>query len=103
MAQPRVAIAGNTYAVKAEIKALGGRWDAEKRAWMVPAERADEARKLVSSAPTKSTSETKYWQPRKCRVCGHTEARNARGYPVGDRILRSGECQSCYEERRMGY
>lgn len=38
-----------------------------------------------------------------CRVCGYVERRNARGYVDGDRILRSGECQSCYEERKMGY
>lgn len=40
---------------------------------------------------------------RKCIACGHVEQRNSRGYVDGDRILRSGECQSCYEERKMGY
>lgn len=40
---------------------------------------------------------------KKCATCGHREYRNARGYVEGDRILRSGECQSCYEERKMGY
>lgn len=38
-----------------------------------------------------------------CKVCGHREYTNSRGYVDGDRIYRSGECQSCFEERKMGY
>jgi hypothetical protein len=37
-----------------------------------------------------------------CRVCGHVERRNSRGYVEGDWV-RGGECQSCREERKMGY
>lgn len=48
----RIAIIGNTYPVKEQLKALGGRWDADQRAWMVPAEKAEQARSLVTSAPT---------------------------------------------------
>jgi len=41
---------------------------------------------------------------RSCTVCGCKEAIDKRGYPVGGvRILRSGECGDCYEERKMGY
>ena len=47
-----VAITGNTYPVKDQIKALGGRWNADSKAWMVPADKADAARRLVSSAPS---------------------------------------------------
>ena len=49
----RIAITGNTYPVKEQLKALGGRWDAARKAWMVPATRADQARALVggSAAP----------------------------------------------------
>jgi hypothetical protein len=39
---------------------------------------------------------------KKCRVCGTVERRNARGFLVGDWV-RNGECQSCREERKMGY
>ena len=46
-----VAITGNTYPVKDQIKALGGRWDAARKAWMVPADRADAARRLVTGGP----------------------------------------------------
>lgn len=101
----RVAITGNTYPVKDQIKAIGGRWDADRKAWMVPADRADEARRIVAGAPTGyiATSGHSSYHPRKCVACGHVEHRNSRGYVVGDKILRSGECQSCYEERKMGY
>lgn len=99
-----VAITGNTYPVKDQIKALGGRWNGDRKAWMVPDDKAEEAQALVSGAPAKfSCDSAKSYSPTKCKVCGHIERRNSRGYPVGDRILRSGECQSCYEERKMGY
>jgi hypothetical protein len=42
-----VLITGNTFPVKEQLKALGGRWDAAARGWRVPADRADEARRLV--------------------------------------------------------
>lgn len=32
-----VRIYGNTYPVKDQIKALGGRWNAAEKAWFVPA------------------------------------------------------------------
>ena len=43
-------ITGNTYPVKEQIKALGGRWNAAARGWMVPTEKAAEARALVDGA-----------------------------------------------------
>lgn len=46
-----VAITGNTYPVKDQIKALGGRWNADRKAWMVPANQAAQAQALVSRAP----------------------------------------------------
>lgn len=49
-----VAITGNTYPVKEQIKALGGRWNNDRKVWMVPADKADQARGLVAGAP-KST------------------------------------------------
>lgn len=47
----RVAISGNTYQVKEKLKELGGKWDPEKKAWMVPADKAAEAQKLVAATP----------------------------------------------------
>lgn len=46
-----VEITGNTYPVKDEIKKLGGKWDGYKKAWIVPAAVAEQARALVAAAP----------------------------------------------------
>lgn len=105
MTSTLVPVIGNTYPVKDQLKALGGRWDGAAKAWMVPADRAEHARQLVASAPVGyvAASGSSSYRPRKCVACGHVERRDRRGYVDGDRILRSGECQSCYEERKMGY
>jgi hypothetical protein len=93
-------ISGNTYPVKDAIKAMGGRWNAEKKCWMVPDELAAKAKALVSGAVSTPTA----YHPRKCVVCGGTEKRDTRGYvQAGTKIYRSGECQDCFEERKMGY
>jgi hypothetical protein len=42
-----VAITGNTYPVKDQIKAMGGRWDAGAKVWRVPENVADRAKSLV--------------------------------------------------------
>ncbi len=44
----REAIIGNTYPVKDHLRALGGRWNSDRKAWMVPADKAEEAKALVS-------------------------------------------------------
>lgn len=44
-------INGNTYPVKDKLRAIGGKWDAARKCWLVPDNRADEARKLVANAP----------------------------------------------------
>lgn len=40
-------ICGKTYPVRRELRALGGLWDGKTQAWMVPDDRAAEARGLV--------------------------------------------------------
>lgn len=65
----RVKISGNTYPVKDALKVLGGRWDAAEKAWMVPAEKADEARALVAGAPPKAKSGARQ-RSGKCADCG---------------------------------
>lgn len=59
------AITGNTYPVKDELKALGGRWNAERKAWMVPADRADEARALVAGTHTTPARKDVSYFPRR--------------------------------------
>jgi hypothetical protein len=46
-----VLVTGNTYPVKDQIKALGGRWDAASKGWRVPADKAAAAQALVAGAP----------------------------------------------------
>lgn len=45
-----VLITGNTFPVKDQLKALGGKWDAAGKGWAVPEEKAEEARGLVAGA-----------------------------------------------------
>lgn len=44
----RIYLVGNTYPVKAEIKALGGHWDGDRKAWWVGTAKASEAEALVA-------------------------------------------------------
>jgi len=96
-----VAITGNTYPVKDALRALGARWNPDQKAWMVPDDRAEEARKIVAGAQTERKPNHSYHR-HKCIACGATERRNSRGY-YEVKIYRSGECGACYEERKMGY
>lgn len=45
----RVYLVGDTFAVKAQIKSMGGHWDGERRAWWVGAKKATEAEALVAA------------------------------------------------------
>jgi hypothetical protein len=47
--QSREAIIGNTYPIKDQLKALGGRWNPDQKVWMVPTDKADQARALVAA------------------------------------------------------
>ena len=49
----RIAITGNTYPVKEKLKALGARWNGDKKAWMVTADKAEEAQRIVAGAGPK--------------------------------------------------
>ena len=52
-----VEVKGNTYPVKDRLKALGGKWDAARKAWMVPASCAQEASEIVASAPRRAPAD----------------------------------------------
>jgi len=45
---PMVKITGNTYPVRLQIRDLGGKWNAGEKAWYVPEDKAEEARKLAA-------------------------------------------------------
>lgn len=92
-----VAVTGNTYPVKDQLKALGARWNPDAKAWMVAADKAEAARKIV--AGTAQTTSSAY-RPHRCKECGQTASRY-------NPIYRSGVCRGCWidekEEREMGY
>jgi hypothetical protein len=97
-----VTITGNTFPVKDQIKALGGRWNADAKGWAVPASKADEARALVSGGPRAAVAT--HAAPRKCRCCGAKELGSIEAarlgkktgmqhYPV--KLRRDGICWDC--------
>lgn len=100
-----VAITGNTYPVKEQLKALGARWNADAKAWMVAPDKAEQAKAIVSGGSASKTTTT--FRPRKCSCCGITPQVDRRGFvQYGTKILttRFGVlCGDCYEEAKMGY
>lgn len=46
-----IPVSGNTYPIKDQLKALGGRWNAAQKCWMMPANVADKAFALLQAAP----------------------------------------------------
>ena len=86
-----VAITGNTYPVKEQLKSLGARWNGEQKAWMVAQEKADEARKIVAGAPAKAKAAPITSQRRSscCADCGTP----TKGFY---------RCRDCNMERREG-
>lgn len=61
----QVAITGNTYPVKDALKALGAKWDADRKCWTITDSKADRARKIVENAPAQKPA-----TPGKCVKCG---------------------------------
>jgi hypothetical protein len=45
----KIVLTGNTYPVKDQLKELGGKWDPDQKAWLVPENKAAKARALVES------------------------------------------------------
>lgn len=87
-------ITGNTYPVKEELRGLGGKWDGEKKAWMVPDDRAEEARALVAGAA--NAPRTPY-RPTRCASCGAKASRYVRIYGRSDKTAK---CSNCYRDDR---
>jgi hypothetical protein len=98
-----VPVKGNTYPVKEQLKALGGRWNADQKLWMVPSIKESEAKSIVSNAPVQKRkplgrldiiaigARKQGLTPGVCASCG-----DKCKYPYT-------ECWGCKEERDMGY
>jgi hypothetical protein len=83
-------ITGNTFPVKDQLRALGGKWDAARRGWSVPDDKADEARKLVASAPVEKkqfSAPRRRGTPTGCR-CGSVEE-----------YIKNSDCWQCNHDR----
>lgn len=100
----RIYFGGDTYAAKEQIKAIGGHWDADRRAWWVGKGKLADAERLCKSAP-----EPKPRIEGRCSDCGkeckapYTLCWDCKG----KRDQRAGKCAKCHEsmtewERRHG-
>jgi hypothetical protein len=94
-------IVGNTYPVREQLKAMGGRWDPARRGWVVPADQGDAARALVASAPVSPRSSGPNYQPQKSGSPKHgqlwqeCERGGCRGEPVCSRCFYCGRHCAC--------
>jgi hypothetical protein len=95
-----VAITGNTFPVKDQLRELGGKWDAANKAWLVPDDVADKAKAIVAGAKSEpmtkaqriaAAARRRGEKPGVCSSCG-AQCK----YPWT-------ECWDCKEERDMGY
>ena len=62
-------VTGNTYPHRVELRGMGGEWDAEKKGWWLPADRAVEAQRLVG--PAVKAAPKARTVPRGWRPCGY--------------------------------
>ena len=100
----QVAISGNTYPVKDALKAIGAKWDSDRKAWTITDKKLDEAKAIVANAPPQA--------PRvegKCSDCGKScKAPYTLCFDCkGKRDQRAGKCGKCHGslsdwERRHG-
>ena len=65
MVEKMLPVLGNTYPVKEELKAMGARWDKDKKSWVIAESKHKEAQKLVKSYKKKKVE----LFPRSCSVC----------------------------------
>ena len=79
-------ITGNTYPVKDQIKALGGKWNGTRKGWEVPDDVADAARALLDGAPGRRSS-----YPRRSSRYGSSYTRFSSGAEVYTN--RAGRCE----------
>lgn len=82
-----VAITGNTFPVKEQLKALGARWNGEQKAWMIHPTKAEQARTIVAGAgPKKSFGQSNGYAPGKrcfCAECGEPYRKGQHCWEMG--------------------
>ena len=89
--QSLVEITGNTYPVKDKLRAIGAKWDAGKKCWLISSRKAQEAAAIVKTAPAKAAFSTRPSAPRPsfsrdfrvCFGCGEELAHGSRCWECG--------------------
>src|SRR3990167_1088102 len=76
----RVYVRGNTFAIRDAIKAAGGHWDGEQKAWWVGATKRVELEAAIASA--KPAAQSSY-RPSRCKQCGAAADRYRKIYRTG--------------------
>lgn len=81
-----IAITGNTYPVREQLKALGAKWEPRIKAWMVSPENVEKAKAIVNGAPaptprTYTAARVSTYKGR--RPCGYPGCRG-QGDPLCD-------------------
>lgn len=90
-ADRRLYFRGNTYPIKDAIKAIGGQWDPDQKAWWVGTVKKAEAEALIASAkPGPSEREKETVDLNSYVIRGRCEITNASGKKVGYYILAKG-------------
>ena len=85
----QVLITGNTYPVKDALRALGAKWDADRKAWTITDKKADEARKLVEGAPASA--------PATPGICCKCKGKVKAPYTMCFACKNSGKCLNCLQ------
>lgn len=91
-----VAVTGNTYPVKEQLKQLGARWNPLRKAWMVTADKSDQAKAIVAGAPMQRSfapSSNGYRPGRRCycEECGEPYRKGQRCWETGSTCVPSWE------------
>jgi len=77
-----ILVTGNTYKYRAQLRAMGGEWDAEHKGWLMPDDQAEAARGLVAG---RSQGRGRYKRPES----GPGAAVNVATFSSGHSIMRN--------------
>jgi hypothetical protein len=90
-----IPVLGDTYPVKDQLKAIGARWNADRKCWMIPVEKSAEASRIVNavrkspaSVPARKFARPSFGGLWTCGVCGEENKASA------------GSCWECGCNRR---
>jgi len=89
-------ITGNTFPVKEQIKALGGKWNPTAKGWNVPDDKAEEAQALVANAPKSKTRSDNFANAVAAATSnGRIDVRQLRDSLGAGRARRGRRCYDC--------